>query len=51
VIHPSSALSFKLGESEARVLQGAAEGTGVVQPEEEVQGRPHHSLQFPERRL
>ena len=36
----------------AQVLRGAAEGTGVVQPgEKEAEGRPHRSLQLPERRL
>ena len=35
-----------------QVLWGVAEGTGIVQSgEEEAQGRPHCSLQLPERRL
>ena len=38
--------------SGAQLLRGAAEGTGIVQSgEEEAQGRPHCSVQLPERRL
>ena len=37
---------------EHKVLQRAAEGTGMIQPgEEEAQGRLYCSLQLPERRL
>ena len=43
----------KTGEgSGAQVLQGAAEGAGIVQSEEEeAQRRPHCTLQLPEGRL
>jgi len=38
--------------SEAQLLWGAAEGTGIVQSgEEEAQGRPYYSLQSPESRM
>jgi len=38
--------------SGAQVLQGAAEGSGIVHCEEEAaQKRHHHSLQLPDRRL
>ncbi len=43
----------KAGEgSGAQILQGAAEGSGMVHfGEVEAQGRPHHCLQLPDRRL
>lgn len=43
----NKALLKGLGE---QVWSGAAEGPGLVQPgEEETEGRPHFSLQIPER--
>lgn len=43
---------WKVNTAEEQVLQGAAEGAGIVSPgDKEAQGRPCSSLQLSERRL